>query len=124
MLFLNPRQFEEFVAELFLREGFHVELTPFRKDGGRDILAVSKTELGSHLYLAECKRFNPNRPVGVEYIRSLYGVLEHERATKGIIATTSYFTKGAVDIAGQMKWRISLKDFDDLVAWIRNYGGK
>jgi hypothetical protein len=66
MLSLSPRQFGELVAELFSREGFKVELTPARKDGGRDVLAVKHGDLGAHLYLAECKRYAPTRPVGVE----------------------------------------------------------
>ena len=121
MFSLKSRQFEEFVAELFTREGFQVELTPPRKDGGRDILAVSKSEFGSHLYLAECKRYHPNRPVGVAYVRALYGVLEYEKATKGILATTSYFTKGAHDLAEDLRWRVSLKSYEDLRDWIRKY---
>ena len=107
------------MAELFLREGFDVEITPERKDGGRDVLAVKHSDLGSHLYLAECKRYSPIRPVGVEYIRSLYGVVEAERATRGIIATTSYFTKGAKSLSQDLKWRIGLKDYIDLQAWIK-----
>jgi HJR/Mrr/RecB family endonuclease len=121
MLSLSPRQFEELVAELFLREGFEVEITPERKDGGRDLLAVKHSDLGAHLYLAECKRYSPNRPVGVEYVRALYGVLETERATRGIIATTSYFTKGAQTLSQDLKWRIGLKNYIDLQAWIKKH---
>jgi len=115
---LTPRQFEEFVAELFFKEGFNVELTPERKDGGRDVIAVSHNELGTHLYIAECKRYSSNNPVGVEYVRSLYGVLEAERATHGIIATTSHFTKGAKDLSRDLKWRIGLKDYKSLIGWV------
>jgi len=118
MLSLTPREFEEFVAELFSRQGFQVQLTPLRRDKGRDILAISSGDLGQHLYLAECKRYDSHNPVGVHYIRSLYGVLEQERATKGIIATTSYFTRGARELAQDLKWRISLKDYTDLKLWI------
>ena len=121
MLSLSPRQFEELVAELFLREGFEVELTPERKDGGRDVLAIKHSDLGVHLYLAECKRYSPTRPVGVEYVRALYGVLEAERATRGIIATTSYFTKGAQTFSQDLKWRIGLKDYIDLQDWIKKH---
>ena len=51
MLKLSPREFEMFVAELFAREGFDVELTPPSRDGGCDILAVSNSDLGSHYTL-------------------------------------------------------------------------
>lgn len=121
MLSLTPRQFEELVAELFLREGFEVEITPERKDGGRDVLAIKHSDLGSHLYLAECKRYLSTRPVGVEYVRALYGVVEIEKATRGIIATTSCFTKGAQALSQDLKWRIELKDYNDLEAWIKKH---
>lgn len=119
MLSLTPRQFEELVAELFYREGFDVELTPEKRDGGRDILAVNYNELGSHLYLAECKKYEPSHPVGVEYVRSLYGVVEAEKATRGIIASTSYFTKGAKDFSRDLKWRVGLINYDDLRDWVK-----
>jgi len=121
MLSLTPRQFEEFVAELFVREGYNVELTPERKDGGCDILAVMDTQVGTDLYMVECKRYSQSNPVGVEYVRSLYGVVEKERATRGIIAATSYFTKGAKEFSRELKWRIGLKNYDDLFNWIKKH---
>src|SRR5574341_1617855 len=99
MLSLKPRQFEEFVAELFQREGFFVELTPPTRDGGRDVIAVTHSHLGTQRYLAECKRYDPKNPVGVELVRSLYGVVEAERTTYAVLATTSSFTAGAKEFA-------------------------
>jgi len=42
---LPARKFEELVAELLTRDGFSVQLTPPSKDGGRDILARSRTSM-------------------------------------------------------------------------------
>lgn len=122
MLSLSPRQFEELIAELFEREGFSVEITPRSKDGGRDVIAVRNDDLGSHLYLAECKRYSRDRPVGVSYVRALYGVMERERATRGILATTSYFSREARSFADDLKWRIGLKGYDELCAWLKRHG--
>ena len=118
MLSLSPREFEELIAELFLREGFSVEITPFVKDSGKDIIAVKHDHLGTHLYFAECKRYAPQYPVGVDYVRSLYGIVELEKATKGILATTSYFTSGAEKFAREVKYRIGLNDYDDIKDWL------
>lgn len=118
MLSMSPREFEEFIAELFNLEGFNVELTPFIKDGGKDIIAVKNDDLGTHLYFAECKRYDQRNPVGVEYVRSLYGIVEKEKASKGILATTSYFTSGAEEFAKDVKYRIGLKDYEDIKNWI------
>lgn len=120
LLSLEPRKFEELIAELLSREGMEVQLTPTTHDGGRDILAFADTVAGRHLYLVECKRYRPDRPVQVGWVRSLYGVVEHERATAGILVTTSYFTRSAQRFADGLKHRISLKDYEELVAWLRN----
>lgn len=122
MLSLTPRQFEELVAELFAREGFEVELTPASGDGGRDVIAVHHSELGTHRYLAECKRYGPANKVGVEFVRSLYGVAEAERATYAVLATTSSFTKGALEFAREVRWRLGLKDYEALREWLNKVG--
>lgn len=119
MLQLTPRSFEEFVGELFEREGFKVELTPPSRDGGRDILAVRSSTLGDQLVLVECKRYSPERPVGVGFVRALYGVLEHEKASRAVLATTSHFTKGAVALADELRWRMSLQDYEALKQWLQ-----
>lgn len=115
---LSPRMFEEIVAEIFARMGYEVTLTPSTRDGGKDIYAVAKTDVGSFLYIVECKKYAPDRPVGVGLVRSLNGVVEEERATVGIIATTSYFTKGANEFQRKLPYRIALKDFLEIRNWI------
>jgi restriction system protein len=94
MLELDSRQFEELVAEIWRKLGYDTELTTRTKDGGRDIIAVRKIEANVR-FLIECKRYHPTNKVGVELVRALYGVRMHEKATKGILATTSTFTRGA-----------------------------
>ena len=118
---MRPRRFEELVAELLVSRGFDVELTPESRDGGRDILASSQSDLGRLLHLVECKRYAPDRPVGVSLVTNLYGVVEIERATNGIIVTTSRFTKGAIERAGELEYRIALRDYDALKQWLQDY---
>lgn len=110
----SARQFEELMAELFARQGYEVELTPRSGDGGKDLYIATHTDLGSFLCLVECKRHAPHRPVGVDLVRHLYGVVEAERATSGILATTSRFTKGAQEFQEKFQARLSLKDYIDL----------
>lgn len=117
---LKPRQFEELIAELLATQGFNVELTARTGDGGRDIIAVQESRLGKQLFLVQAKRFSPDRPVGAPVVRTLYGVTELEKATKGIVATTSYFTKSAREFAGQVGARLQLMDYDDIVAWLKS----
>jgi restriction system protein len=57
--------------------------------------------------------------VGVDLVRGLYGVVEAERATAALLVTTSHFTSGAEAFAERIPHRLALKDYDELVAWLR-----
>jgi len=118
---LGPRKFEELVAELLNRDGAEVTLTPPSRDGGRDIFAWLDTPLGKALYLIECKRYGPANPVGVEIVRSVYGVVAEERATAGLIVTTSSFTKGAIAFRERVPNQLSLRAYSDLAGWLRRH---
>ncbi len=120
---MPPRKFEEFVSDLFRKEGFNAKLTPSTRDGGRDILVTSDTALGKHLHLIECKRHGEDNPVDVKLLRSLYGVVEAERATAGMIVTTTRITPPGIRFINSVKNRLSKKNYEDLVAWIKRHAG-
>lgn len=115
---ITPRRFEEFVAELLNHLGYDVTLTPASKDGGKDIYAAKRDDLGSFLYIVECKQYSPDRRVGVGLIRELNGVVQAERATAGILATTAFFTKGAREFQERLSNQISLKDYIGIQEWL------
>lgn len=116
---LTPDEFERLIAELLRRDGMEVELTGMSRDGGRDILAWSNNSVGRPLCLVECKRYSPTRKVDVRMIRALYGVLESERATSGMLVTTSDFTQSARRFQEGVRNRVTLKNFGDVAKWIR-----
>lgn len=124
MLDLTPREFEHLVADLFAARGFEVELTPFSKDGGKDILIAHQSDIGDMLVYVECKRWNPNRLIGPEIVRSLHGVVSADQATAGVIATTSSFTRGARDAQHSIRHQMQLRDFADLCIWLRETRGQ
>lgn len=111
---MDPYEFEEFVAYVFRHIGFNADVTPKTHDGGKDIVATF--ELGGVLYNTyfQCKRYAPDRPVGVSAVRELYAVMERERVDKGVIVTTSHFTRGAVVEVQMLNGRIKLIEFDEL----------
>lgn len=111
---LHPRKFEELVAALFKSKGYEVTLTPRTHDGGLDVYAVRRDTIGTVMIIIECKRYAPKKKVGVEFIRSLYGVVEQKSATKGLLATTSYFTRGAKEFHNDLKYRLALADFEQM----------
>ncbi|MBA7564647.1 hypothetical protein ES708_06310 [subsurface metagenome] len=115
---LSPRRFEELVAEILKRLGYAVILTPASKDGGKDIYAAKQDQLGTFLYIVECKKHSPDHPIGVALVRQLNGVIQAEQATVGILATTSFFTKGAKEFQKQVAFQISLKDYFGIQKWL------
>jgi hypothetical protein len=117
---LNPRRFEELIAELLSRNGLDVHLTPTSKDGGFDIMACLSTPMGRLLYLVECKRWARERPIGVQIVNALYGVVESKKATAGMIVTTSTFTRGALGAQKATEHRLTLKEYEDIVDWLRS----
>jgi hypothetical protein len=117
---LDRRLFEEFVAEIFHGFGYEVELTKRTRDGGRDVIAIRDAETAVR-YLIECKRPDPGRPLGVGAVRNLYGVLKDEQATKGILATTAFFTRDARLFFDRHRWELEPKDYDGLLRWIEMY---
>ncbi len=118
---LDRRLFEEIVAEIFDGFGFSIELTAKTRDGGRDIIAVGNKEQIAIKYLIECKRPDPGNPVGVGIVRQLLGVVEDEKATKGLLVSTTYFSPDAKAIEERNKWRLQLNDYEHIVTWISQY---
>lgn len=93
-----------------LKQGFEVELSKQTRDNGYDILALKNViGLSPVKYLVECKRYAEKRKVGVELIRSFKEVLQTENANKGIIATTSYFTKPALIKQNEIPYLLDLR---------------
>lgn len=122
---VSPRKFEEIVAELLTREGFEVTLTPASRDGGKDIYAAQKGMLGELLFVVECKRYAPNRPVGIGVVQRLFGVVQAERANAGIIVTTARgFSSDAVRYKNSVGSLVSLRAYLELQNWFRRAAEK
>lgn len=119
---MPPRRFEELVADILRRRGFVVDLTRFTKDGGRDILACIHDGIGvSTKYIVECKRYSPDTRVGIVPVRALYGVKGRETVDHALLATTSTFTRGAIEFAHDPRVvNLHLRDFHDIVGWLRS----
>lgn len=121
---LPPRKFEELVAAVFSQSGFDVELTPETRDGGIDIIAVRKDSLtGDGLHLIECKRYIPGNTVGIGVVQRLLGVVEQHKATKGIIVTTSTFTRDALEVAQIARHRLALNEYSKVAEWLSRFKG-
>ncbi len=119
---LSPRKFEELVAAVFRQSGFDVELTPETRDGGVDIIAVRHDSLvGNEMHLIECKRYLPHNTVGIGVVQRLLGVVEQHRATKGVVMTTSSFSKDAKLVAASTCHRLELNEYHQISGWLSRF---
>lgn len=112
---LSSYDFERVIARIFEKQGYSVEITPKTHDGGKDIF-IAKQGLASFLFYVECKKYAPNKPVGIDIIQRLYGVICAEKANGGFIATTSYFTKPAEDYIKEhnLEHQLTLQDYNTI----------
>ena len=119
---ISPRQFEELVCELFERKGYNVQLTKQTRDGGKDLIVLNNSVLGDLMIYAECKKRAPKHPVNVGLVRQLYGTVEADRATAGIMVTSSYFSRDARRFQQTIKSRMNLIDYSELMKQIMDCG--
>lgn len=118
---ISPREFEELVAEILTGLGWEVQLTAPTRDGGYDIFALTKDIAGIRTsWIVECKRYSPDRKVGLNVARSLYGVKTDLRVANALLATTSSFTKGVMDFASS-RYDFALRDLEGILEWINQY---
>ncbi|WP_256206282.1 restriction endonuclease [Nitrosomonas oligotropha] len=120
---MDPYKFEEIVASILEDMGYSVHVTPRTRDGGRDILAVFKLPVGEILTVVDCKRYSSSRKIGPDLVQRLLWVAENnDRASRAMIATTTFFTSGAREIEDKYRWKLTLSDFDQISSWLTRYG--
>ena len=119
---LKPRQFEELIAEILASYGWQVRLTAPTKDGGYDIYAISPTQATGieTSWIIECKKYAPERKIGVDIIRGLFGVKMDLKVANAMLATTSHFTRGAMDYKAS-RYDLQLRDYQGILEWINEY---
>ncbi len=87
---LSPRAFEHYVAELFERRGYTVEVRGRAGDLGVDLVL---SRLDGRRAIVQCKRYR--HAIGPEIVRELFGTMVHERAAHGFLVTTAAITEAA-----------------------------
>ena len=95
LLELSPREFEQYIGELFTHLGYTVEVTQFSNDKGIDII-MTKDDVK---YGVQCKRYKGT--VGSPEIQTFIGALNHLQADKGYFVTTGMFSFEAEKMAAQ-----------------------
>ena len=116
---IEPRLFEEIIAEIFKKFGFKTTLTKKTHDGGYDIFAIEQREFTQNKYIIECKRYAPHRKIDISLVRNLYAVKTHNLVTKALLVTTSTFTPAAIAFQRQHAWELELKEYHDIMNWLQ-----
>ncbi len=120
---LDPRQFEFLVGEIFLSNGWEVDFTVRTKDGGYDVIAIRRQIPTDFRVLVEAKRYAPNRAVGVNIIRSLYGLNACRAVSQLVLATTSYVSRDAKkEFNRVVPWELDFLERDKILQWCERYG--
>jgi restriction system protein len=99
LLKLNPKDFEALTAKLYRKMGYSVDLTPYSKDDGADLVCYRDDPGRRELLIVQCKRHTKN--VGVKDLKELLGTVLDRKATKGVLVTPSGFTKPAINKANE-----------------------
>ena len=94
---MAPTEFEELITNLFEKMGLETRLTQASRDGGVDCVAYDTRPIFGGKVVIQAKRYK--HTVGVSAVRDLYGTMQNEGATKGILVTTSGYGSAAFDFA-------------------------
>ena len=115
------RQFEYLTGEYFRKNGYEVEVTQGRGDGGIDVIARKTDPIsGPQMILVQCKKYSEHNPVQVDSVRAFWATVDDAGATKGIVATTSRLTSGAKDYCKAKLYRMDSAEKSRIEDWIHS----
>jgi len=110
---MSSREFERFVARLFEKMGYTINITAASADEGVDIFL----ERGDRRAIVQCKKYKGT--VGQPIVRDFYGTMVHSRVEQGYIITTGTFSLPAKQWAKGKQ--IHLVDGAELIDWLRSF---
>jgi len=94
---LSPSEFESLITNLFEKMGLDTRQTQASRDGGVDCVAFDPRPIFGGKVVIQAKRYR--HTVGVSAVRDLFGTMQNEGASKGILVTTSGYGKASFDFA-------------------------
>jgi restriction system protein len=97
LLDLTPEAFESFVQNLFTKMGYETDRYRSSRDGGIDCMAYKRDPVAPMKIAVQAKLYT--KTVSPTHVRDLYGTMQHEGATLGIMITTSGYGPGSEEFA-------------------------
>ena len=116
---LSPNEFEGLITNLFASMGLDTRQTRPSRDGGVDCVAFDPRPVFGGKVVIQAKRYR--NTVGVSAVRDLFGTVQNEGASKGILVTTSGYGKAAFDFARGKP--LELLDGGNLLHLLSEHGG-
>jgi restriction system protein len=116
---LTPTAFESLIQNLFTSMGLEAKQTRASRDGGVDCVAYDTRPIVGGKVVIQAKRYK--NTVGVSAVRDLFGTLQNEGASKGILVTTSGYGKASFEFAQNKP--IELLDGGNLLFLLEEHAG-
>lgn len=116
---LNPREFESLITNLFEKMGLETRQTRPSRDGGVDCVAYDPRPIFGGKVVIQAKRYK--NTVGVSAVRDLYGTVQNEGASKGILVTTSGYGRSSFEFANGKP--LELLDGSNLLYLLAEHAG-
>lgn len=115
---IHWRKFEGLAGEFFEREGFRVDLGPGRNDDGIDLRIFPReaSEKVPPLIVVQCKR--QKEKIGKTLLKSVYADVLHEKASSGLIVTSSYLAPGTETMRVARDYPVEAADRETLQTWV------
>jgi restriction endonuclease Mrr len=119
LLEMKPTDFESLIQNLFTKMGLEARQTRPSRDGGVDCVAFDTRPIFGGKVVIQAKRYK--NTVGVSAVRDLFGTLQNEGASKGILVTTSGYGPASFEFAHNKP--IELIDGGNLLYLLETYTG-
>ena len=116
---LSPNEFEALVQNLFASMGLDTKQTRASRDGGVDAIAFDPRPIIGGKIVIQAKRYK--NVVGVSAVRDLFGTLQNEGGSKGILVTTSGYGKASFEFAKNKP--LELIDGSGLLFLLKEHAG-
>ncbi len=96
---MTPKQYEEYIGELYREKGYTVEVTKISNDYGVDIFASK----GEERIAIQAKMYgNTSRKINRQMIMELHGAKDYFKCTHALIATNGQILETAKKVAEQL----------------------
>jgi restriction system protein len=116
---LTPNEFESLIQNLFAKMGLDTKQTRPSRDGGVDCVAFDPRPIFGGKVVIQAKRYK--NTVGVSAVRDLFGTLQNEGASKGILVATSGYGQASYEFAQNKP--IELIDGSNLLYLLAEHAG-